>query len=673
MNPSRSRSGGSGEEISFQENERRWQQERLHREEAYYQFINGLNDEDYRLMRDHNLLGTPGEITSEELQQRLDRAKEQLASQPGSDSGTSDGDSENLRAHSDEASLLRWLNTFRRTGNVTRSGQNGNQSWRAVSRTNPNSGEFGFSLEIHINPDNRGPETHGEDSTDTPLSGVSREHMQQRPSSPVARRTRSQTSVSSSGSISSVPGGRRGARRQGSVQGSFSALGRLRSGIGASLGVPRVSTPRTNVINSHTNQSDGSTLRQSGRQRFGAAHIWENGARSNVTVRNTNQRLEPIRLRPAFSSRSRSPIQRQNGTVHHNSQRQGRPIQQTGRNRSLRHRGVTQVFLEQGRERRGTAYTPLSNSRLVSRITVEEGEPSRSSAATQRHPAITLDLQVRRIRPGETRDRDSIAHRTRSRAGLAESTVESNSGGFHRTISHLERSGVRTYVSTITVPLRRISENEVVEPSSVALRSILRQIMTGFGELSSLMEVEPASENQSTGQRLPEVYLELSNGDAADDSGQHGRASSQAGQAQEDSAEMLDVREPTPPQARTSGYRGRRQLRRADDVVEAGTLPILRLAHFFLLNEGDDDPIRGLTKEQIDNLSTRSYEQNGVDSELGKVCSVCISDYVAGNKLRQLPCLHEFHIHCIDRWLSENCTCPVCRRPVLEFGATNSG
>lgn len=219
MDLSRSRSGGSGEESSFQENERRWQQERLHREEAYYQFINELSDEDYRLMRDHNLLGTPGEITSEELQQRLERAKEQLASQPGSDSAASDGDSESLRAHSDEDSLLRWLNTFRRTGNVTRSGQNGNQSWRAVSRTNPNSGEFGFSLEIHINPDNRGSEMHGEDSTDIPLSGVNREHRQQRPSSPVARRTRSQTSMSSSG-----PRGRRGARRQGSVQGSFATL-----------------------------------------------------------------------------------------------------------------------------------------------------------------------------------------------------------------------------------------------------------------------------------------------------------------------------------------------------------------------------------------------------------------------------------------------------------------
>uniref|UniRef100_A0A8C9F706 cullin-RING-type E3 NEDD8 transferase n=1 Tax=Pavo cristatus TaxID=9049 RepID=A0A8C9F706_PAVCR len=30
-----------------------------------------------------------------------------------------------------------------------------------------------------------------------------------------------------------------------------------------------------------------------------------------------------------------------------------------------------------------------------------------------------------------------------------------------------------------------------------------------------------------------------------------------------------------------------------------------------------------------------------------------------------LPCMHEFHIHCIDRWLSENSTCPICRQPVL--------
>lgn len=43
--------------------ERRRQAERLRREEAYYHFINELSEEEYRLMRDSNLLGTPGEDT----------------------------------------------------------------------------------------------------------------------------------------------------------------------------------------------------------------------------------------------------------------------------------------------------------------------------------------------------------------------------------------------------------------------------------------------------------------------------------------------------------------------------------------------------------------------------------------------------------------------------------
>lgn len=42
------------------ESQRRRQLDRLDREEAFYQFVNNLSDEDYRLMRDNNLLGNPG-------------------------------------------------------------------------------------------------------------------------------------------------------------------------------------------------------------------------------------------------------------------------------------------------------------------------------------------------------------------------------------------------------------------------------------------------------------------------------------------------------------------------------------------------------------------------------------------------------------------------------------
>lgn len=54
-------SDGSEQSGSDQsETQRRRQLDRLEREEAFYQFVNNLSDEDYRLMRDNNLLGTPG-------------------------------------------------------------------------------------------------------------------------------------------------------------------------------------------------------------------------------------------------------------------------------------------------------------------------------------------------------------------------------------------------------------------------------------------------------------------------------------------------------------------------------------------------------------------------------------------------------------------------------------
>uniref|UniRef100_A0AAZ3S5U0 RING-type E3 ubiquitin transferase n=1 Tax=Oncorhynchus tshawytscha TaxID=74940 RepID=A0AAZ3S5U0_ONCTS len=106
---------------------------------------------------------------------------------------------------------------------------------------------------------------------------------------------------------------------------------------------------------------------------------------------------------------------------------------------------------------------------------------------------------------------------------------------------------------------------------------------------------------------------------------------------------------------------GRARPRAPISLEEPGSLPFLRLAHFFLLNDDDEEQPRGLTKEQIDNLSTRNFGE----SDALKTCSVCITEYAEGNKLRKLPCSHEYHVHCIDRWLSENSTCPICRRAVL--------
>jgi len=320
--------------------------------------------------------------------------------------------------------------------------------------------------------------------------------------------------------------------------------------------------------------------------------------------------------------------------------------------------------------RQSTADTDVQPSRAGAETVPEaqnmgsqEGEAAggEGGAARRRPPTIMLDLQVRRVRPGEYRQRDSIASRTRSRSQNSNNTFlyESERGGFRRTFSRSERAGVRTYVSTIRIPIRRISDAGLGEATSMALQSMIRQIMTGFGELGYLMDSDSDSSDSNRAVGTPaDLAGALNNPDAApvavaDVDEPPVAAGVRARTAESDINEGLATAPPP------SG--GRARPRPPISLEEPSSLPFLRLAHFFLLNDDDEDQPQGLTKEQIDNLSMRNFGE----SDALKTCSVCITEYAEGNKLRKLPCSHEYHVHCIDRWLSENSTCPICRRAVL--------
>ncbi|KAK9283488.1 hypothetical protein L1049_011734 [Liquidambar formosana] len=48
-------------------------------------------------------------------------------------------------------------------------------------------------------------------------------------------------------------------------------------------------------------------------------------------------------------------------------------------------------------------------------------------------------------------------------------------------------------------------------------------------------------------------------------------------------------------------------------------------------------------------------------SEDELTCSVCLEQVNVGELIRSLPCLHRFHANCIDPWLRQQGTCPVCK------------
>ncbi|XP_041033180.1 RING finger protein 11a isoform X1 [Carcharodon carcharias] len=56
----------------------------------------------------------------------------------------------------------------------------------------------------------------------------------------------------------------------------------------------------------------------------------------------------------------------------------------------------------------------------------------------------------------------------------------------------------------------------------------------------------------------------------------------------------------------------------------------------------------------------------GKDSQNKKIkeCVICMMDFVYGDPIRFLPCMHIYHMECIDEWLMRSFTCPSCMEPV---------
>ncbi|KAK2180426.1 hypothetical protein NP493_443g02039 [Ridgeia piscesae] len=70
----------------------------------------------------------------------------------------------------------------------------------------------------------------------------------------------------------------------------------------------------------------------------------------------------------------------------------------------------------------------------------------------------------------------------------------------------------------------------------------------------------------------------------------------------------------------------------------------------------------GLLKTDIDQLPCYRFNADVQRSSLDQTsCVVCMCDFESRQLLRVLPCSHEFHGKCVDKWLKTNRTCPICR------------
>ena len=63
-----------------------------------------------------------------------------------------------------------------------------------------------------------------------------------------------------------------------------------------------------------------------------------------------------------------------------------------------------------------------------------------------------------------------------------------------------------------------------------------------------------------------------------------------------------------------------------------------------------------------DNSSNDNSSRNGREDDYA--CTVCLEEYCEDDEIRTLPCMHQYHVMCIDPWLLDNGDCPMCKRRI---------
>ncbi|KAL5206680.1 hypothetical protein ABZP36_034889 [Zizania latifolia] len=114
-----------------------------------------------------------------------------------------------------------------------------------------------------------------------------------------------------------------------------------------------------------------------------------------------------------------------------------------------------------------------------------------------------------------------------------------------------------------------------------------------------------------------------------------------------------------------------RRRRRSSPLNHLSPLAAANFLSIYVDRQGQQAGAVGLDPAAVAAFPTRAYSVGGASfdsSDAATQCVVCLAEYEEKDILRVLPyCGHDFHVACIDIWLMQHSTCPVCRISLCDY------